>query len=259
MSQTTALTLDPPTRKPPKNSPANRLFYPAAAMLILVMMFLGFMPYYLHGKAFGGRDVAPTIHTLVLLHGIAMTAWVLLFLVQPLLIATGRRRLHMRLGRVGAVLAICIIVLGWNMAIRSTRLIPPQARIWGVAPSQFMLGPIGTIVIFGLFVAAGIYFRRRPEIHRPIMLMATLLVLPAAVARIAPLSSLYQNTALASLFGPYLWTLIFATLLLLAKWALTRSFDRWFAIAYACLLATYLLTWHLATTRAWNWIATMLL
>jgi len=24
-------------------------------------------------------------------------------------------------------------------------------------------------------------------------------------------------------------------------------------------LATYLLTWHLATTRAWNWIATMLL
>jgi hypothetical protein len=37
------------------------------------------------------------------------------------------------------------------------------------------------------------------------------------------------------------------------------AFDRWFAIAYGCLVATYMLNWHLATTRAWNWLATMLL
>ena len=249
MSQSGTLTLDPPRAKPTNKAPHIRLFYSVAAGLILVLMFLGFMPYYLHGKAFGGRDVPAPIHTLVLCHGIAMTAWVSLFVVQPLLIAGGNRRRHMKLGRVGAVLAICIIVLGWNMGIRSTRLTPPQVRIWGLAPSQFMIVPIGTIVIFGLLVAAGIYFRRRPEIHRPMMLMATLIVIPAAVSRIAPLSALYDTTWLRPVFGPYLWTLVFATLLLLVKWAITGLFDRWFAIAYGCL----------ATTRAWNWVATMLL
>jgi hypothetical protein len=259
MSQSSTLTLERAKVKTSKKAAHNRLFYSGAAGLILVMMFWGFMQYYLHGKAFGGREIAPPMRTLVLVHGIAMTAWVLLFLVQPLLIAGGSRKRHMMLGRVGAILAICMIVLGLKMGVQSTRLIPPQARIWGVTPSQFMIVPLGSIVTFGLFVAVGIYFRRRPEIHRPMMLMATLLVIPAAVARIAPLNALYENTALVSVFGPNFWTLIFATVLLLGKWAITRSFDRWFAIAYGCLVATYMLNWHLATTHAWGRIAAMLL
>lgn len=244
---------------PPKKNIASRLFYSAAAAIVLVLMFLGFAQYYLHGKGFGGRDLAPPLRNLLLFHGIAMTAWVLLFLVQPLLVATNNRRLHMTLGRVGAVLAICMVVLGLRLGIQSTRLIPPQARIWGITPKQFMIGPVGSIVVFALFVAAGIYFRRRPQIHRPMMLMATLIAIPAAVARIAPLNALYENTVLRAIFGPYLWTLVFAMLLLLAKWALTRSFDRWLAIATALLAASYLSLWHLATTSAWDRIATMLL
>jgi hypothetical protein len=261
MSQSSTLTLEQPQLKvkPSKKAPHNRLFYSGAAALILVMMFWGFMQYYLHGKAFGGREIAPPMRTLVMFHGIAMTAWVVLFLVQPLLIAGGSRKRHMMLGRVGAILAIAMVVLGWRMGIQSARLTPPVVRIWGVTPSQFMIVPLGTIVLFGLFVAAGVYYRRRPEIHRPMMLMATLLVIPAAVSRIAPLSTLYENTALRAVFGPYLWTLVFATVLLLAKWAMTRSFDRWFAMAYGCLLAAYMLTWHLATTRAWERVAGMLL
>ena len=259
MSQSSTLVLDEPRVKPSKKAAHNRLFYSGAAGLILMMMFWGFMQYYLHGKAFGGREIAPPMRTLVMFHGIAMTAWVVLFLVQPLLIAGGSRKRHMMLGRVGAVLAIAMIVLGWRMGIQSARLTPPVVRIWGVAPNQFLIVPLGTIVLFGLFVAAGVYYRRRPEIHRPMMLMATLLVIPAAVSRIAPLSALYENTSLRVVFGPYLWTLVFATLLLLAKWAMTRSFDRWFAMAYGCLVAAYMLTWHLATTRAWERVAGMLL
>jgi hypothetical protein len=254
------MTLERPKVAPiSKKAAHNRLFYSFAAGLIGVMMFWGFMQYYLHGKGAGGREIAPPIRTLVLVHGIVMTAWVLLFLVQPLLIAGGSRKRHMMLGRVGAVLAVAMIVLGLRMGVQSTRLIPPQARIWGVTPSQFMIVPVGSILIFGLFVAAGIYFRRRPEIHRPMMLMATLVVIPAAVARITPLNGVYENTVISTLLGPFFWTLVFATVLLLAKWVITRSFDRWFAIAYGCLFAAYLLNWQLATTGAWNRVATMLL
>lgn len=38
-----------------------------------------------------------------------------------------------------------------------------------------------------------------------------------------------------------------------------RSLDHWFAIAYGCLLAAHMLTRHLATTPAWNRVATLVL
>jgi hypothetical protein len=46
------------------------------------------------------------------------------------------------------------------------------------------------VAIFGLFVAVGVYYRRRPDAHRPMMLMATLIAIPAAVARIGPFHAL---------------------------------------------------------------------
>lgn len=259
MNPTATLTSDELRLKLPRKAVHSRLFYSGAAGLILVMMFLGFAQYYLHGRGFGGRELAPPIRTLIMLHGIAMTAWVVLFMIQPLLVASGKRRVHMMLGRFGAILALCMMVLGFRLGMQSARLTPPQVRIWGVSPKEFMIVPMGSMLIFGLFVAAGVYFRRRPEIHRPMMLMATLVVIPAAVSRIAPLSALYENTALRAIFGPFFWTLVLATLFLLVKWAMTRSFDRWFAIAYGCLAAAYLLVWQLATSAAWDRVATMLL
>jgi len=259
MNSTTTLAHDEPKMKLTKKAAGGRLFYSVAAALLLALTMLGFSPYYLHGKAFGGRDIAPPIHSLVLLHGIAMTGWILLFLIQPLLVASGNRRVHMTLGRLGAALALCMVVMGLWVGIKSASLTPPQVRIWGITPKQFMLIPVGSIIIFGLFVAAGIYYRRRPDIHRPMMLMATLIVVPAGISRIAPLSALYQNTSLRSIFGPFFWTLVLATLFLLLKWAMTRSFDRKFAIAYGCLVASYLLVWQLATTSAWERVATLLL
>jgi len=236
-----------------------RYFYSGTALVLLVLMFLGFQQYYLHGKAFPGRDIAPPLRTLVLLHATVMTAWVVLFLVQPLLIARGSYRVHMAVGRFGAVLAACIVVLGLMIGIQGTMATPPEVRIWGVTPRQFMAVPVVSVVIFGVFVAVGVYFRRRPEIHRPMMLMATLIVIPAAVARIGPLNALYEDSVLQRIFGPFLWTLVLATLLVVIRWLGTRSVGRWFAIVYGCLVVSSLLIWWTATTAAWDRFATLLL
>lgn len=104
---------------------------------------------------------------LVILHGTGMTAWMLLFLAQPLLIVTGNRRVHMMLGRFGALLAICIVILGFKLGIESTRISPPDMRLWSMTPKQFMAVPIVSIVIFAGLVAAGVWKRRQPVIHRP--------------------------------------------------------------------------------------------
>lgn len=252
-------TTDEPRVQVPTKPKRGRLFYTGAAALVLVLMLLGFQQYYLHGKGYPGRDIAPPMQTLVLLHAIAMTAWVVLFLVQPLLVASGNRRVHMAVGRFGAILAACVVVLGMWVAIQGAPLVPPEFRLWGLAPKAFNMFSVVTIVIFGVFVAVGVYYRRRPDIHRPMMLMATLIVIAAAVARIDPLNALYEGTALQTIFGPLLWTVALATLLLVVKWLITGSFDRWFAIGYACLVGSDLLVWRIANTEAWDRLATLLL
>ena len=68
---------------------SGRLFYPGTAVLLLVLTHVGFQWYYLHGKAYSGRDIAPPLQTPILMHATVMTAWIVLFLVQPLLIAKG--------------------------------------------------------------------------------------------------------------------------------------------------------------------------
>jgi O-antigen/teichoic acid export membrane protein len=42
-----------------------------------------------------------------------MTLWMLLAVTQPVLIGTGRQRLHMKLGVFRAVLAAAIVTTGW--------------------------------------------------------------------------------------------------------------------------------------------------
>lgn len=149
-----------------------RLFYTGAAALLLILMFLGFQQFYLHGKAFPNRELTPPIRTLLNLHGTAMSAWMLLFLAQPLLIVSGNRRVHMMLGRIGAVLAGCIVFLGLRVGIESARVNPPDMKIWGLVPKQFMAIPVISILIFAVFVIAGVWNRRRPEVHRPMMCWA---------------------------------------------------------------------------------------
>lgn len=236
-----------------------RLFYTGAAALLLILMLLGFQQFYLHGKAFPNRELTPPIRTLLILHGTAMSAWMLLFLAQPLLIVSGNRRVHMMLGRVGAVLAACIVFLGLRVGIEAARVNPPDMKLWGLVPKQFMAIPIISILIFAVFVIVGVWNRRRPEVHRPMMLLGVLAVVPAAVDRIDAIRSLYSGTVWGTIFGPFFGSLVTGLLFLVVKWLLTRSWDRWYAMGYAGLVVASPLIMRLATTSAWDHFTSFLL
>jgi len=253
------MTSNEPRATTSAKSKPGRLFYAGAAALILVLMFLGFQRYYLRGQAFPEREIAPPMRTLILLHATAMTAWVVLFMVQTPLVVNRGYRVHMALGRVGAALAAAMVVLGLIVGVISARHTPPEVRIWTLTPRQFLSVPLISIVLFGVCVAVAVWYRRRPDVHRPMMLTATLIAIPAAVSRIAPLGDLYQGTALETVVGPFLWTMVLATVLLVTKCVLSRSFDRWLAVGYALLVASSLLIMQLARTTAWDRFADLLL
>ena len=163
----------------------DRMFYSAMAVLILLIVLAGFAPtYYL--RLFTTEGPTATVSgspftRLLHLHGLLFTAWVLLFLLQAMLVATRRVKLHMRLGIAGAALAVVMVVVGVRTGIAAARAgaAPP-----GVDPLAFLVIPLGDMVLFAVFTASALWLRRNREAHKRLMLLASISLLVAAVARL---------------------------------------------------------------------------
>jgi hypothetical protein len=66
------------------------------------------------------RRLGP-ISTLAAVHGLAATAWVMLFIAQSWLVAARRTAVHRRLGWMAVGLAVAMLVLGYLTVIEQTR------------------------------------------------------------------------------------------------------------------------------------------
>ena len=99
---------------------SERLFYVVAGSVMLIAtVVISFIscPWEGYWRRRNHRQIVP----LVVVHGLAMFTWISLFLVQSIFILNGNRRLHMRIGLAGAVLAGAMVILGSATAILSTR------------------------------------------------------------------------------------------------------------------------------------------
>jgi hypothetical protein len=94
-----------------------RYFFAAAAITMLAIMVAGFHPYYLRAEGMAGRSIAPQVATLVFVHGAAMTAWLMLFLIQSLLVPARKLRIHMKLGWGGVAVALVAAGSGFMLAV----------------------------------------------------------------------------------------------------------------------------------------------
>lgn len=160
-------------------SPDRRLFV-VAALGILVIVFAGFARSYFLKAWFD----TPPLSLLVHVHGLVMTSWFVLFLVQTCLIETHRVAMHRRLGVFGAALAVAIVLLGPYVAFRAAaREVHAHAR-----SADFFLLVLGydavIVALFAGFVACAIVWRKRGDFHKRLMLLATLSLLTPALARL---------------------------------------------------------------------------
>jgi hypothetical protein len=165
----------------------RRLFLASAAMLPLLVL-AGFARTYYLKAAFG----TPPLPGLVHLHGLVMTAWVVLFVTQVSLISTKRVRLHRRLGYASIALAVLVVVTGAATALRAAKYGPvatPGDLAFPVPPLAFLAVPLFDLVVFAILFTAGVACRQRPAAHKGLMLLAAIGFLPPAIARI-PVASL---------------------------------------------------------------------
>lgn len=154
----------------------DRLFYTGMSLASLVAVFIGFAPTYYLRTYYQTTSLTPLVH----LHGIVFTSWFLLFATQTTLVARRRVDLHRRLGVAGGVLAGLMVIVGLTAAIAFARrnYVPGNNEAL-----TFLTLPFGDIVVFIGLVGAGLCYRRRTETHKRLMLLATLSILDAAVAR----------------------------------------------------------------------------
>ena len=159
-------------------------FYPQLALVLALLVFIGFSrTYYLRFLA----DLPPLV-TLVHLHGLVFTGWMLLFVAQTRLIAADRVDLHMKLGIAGVLLAAGVVVLGVLTAFHTAAV--PRVRASGLTPAQFTIVPFVSISLFAIFVGLGVALRRRAGLHKRFMVLAMIAVLGPAVARLFALLDL---------------------------------------------------------------------
>jgi hypothetical protein len=156
----------------------ERWFYISMAIAAVITVFAGFAPTYYLRRYFNTAPLMPLLHV----HGIVFTSWLALFLVQTTLIAAHRTDIHRRLGILGGVIAALMIVIGATTAvIRASQGATP---VPSVSPLSFLVVPLGDISVFAILVGAGFYYRRRPDVHKRLMLLATISILAAAIARL---------------------------------------------------------------------------
>lgn len=241
-------------RVPMARERMERLFYLLSGCLLLSVVALGFQHFYLQGRASDGGPVTQQIVPLVFLHGILMTAWIIAFVVQSGLIVSGNRGLHMSLGVGGAVLAALLVIVGVATAVASVHYNPDSYKeIWGAR--RFLSFMFTNISGFGILAGIGLIYRRRPEVHRPMLLLATLFVAgPAGFFRIPAISGVVMSN-IHTIIAPWIPMLILGAVLLVLKSVMTRSWDRYLAKGFAGVILGCVLQYVVSGTAWWNHVA----
>jgi hypothetical protein len=153
----------------------------------------------------GARIIHPKTPppTILYIHAFVFYGWLAFFILQSALVRTHNVRVHRTLGWFGVALGVVIPVLGISTAITMNR-IKMMANPASDA-AAFMLVPFNDIVCFTTAFALAIYWRKKPEFHRRLILIASCALTAAAWGRlpetILPGETFYAGVDFLILFG----------------------------------------------------------
>jgi hypothetical protein len=152
-------------------------FYVGMAAACVLVAFVGFAPTYWIPLLRGRLEVSPLVHV----HATFFYGWLLLFLRQTSLAASGRLTRHQEFGVFAVALATGMCFVGSGVAINRVKEL--SAAGFADAALRFSIVPLTAAALFAVLFAIAVYNVKRPEIHKRVMLVATVSLLQAAVAR----------------------------------------------------------------------------
>jgi len=171
----------------------DHVFFSTMAALILVTVFVGFA----HTYYLAGLVRAPLPSLIIHVHAVAFSCWILFLITQTSLVAAGRVDIHRRLGIGGFVLACAMVILG---VMAATDSLVREAGPPGRDVKFFYIIPMTAILMFGILMVFAYRNRSNPPAHKRLILIATIALLVAAIAR-WPYAMVYKQAPVATLFS----------------------------------------------------------
>ncbi|MDE2485994.1 MAG: hypothetical protein KGO51_01225 [Alphaproteobacteria bacterium] len=153
-------------------------FYVSMAGACALIAFGSFAETYWLQLPAGTFVGAPIIHV----HAVLFSGWTLLLLSQTVLVANGRLEHHRAWGLAGVALASAMVWVGLATAVYGLK--EGLARGHGDGARAFLIVPVTAIGMFAAFFAAAIANLARPEWHKRLIMVASVTILQAAVARL---------------------------------------------------------------------------
>ena len=173
---------------------ADRWIYVFMAGMFFIVVLTGFIPDSMGMLAAVEAGQRPPLPPILHMHAVVMGAWITLLLAQTTLMATGNRAWHFRLGLVsiGLIPAMIFAMTGiMRASFQMIASIPPDMMPPDVLDglkieiSNIVLPQIRVIALFSLFATWALLVRRTDSgLHKRLLILATLMPLPAAYDRI---------------------------------------------------------------------------
>ena len=179
----------------PAPTVGDERFFLRGAIVMTIVIICGFSFQYLMGRSTFASPLR--VH----LHAWLFMGWVGIYLLQNIFVATGRMRLHRKLGWIAAVWLIPMIVMGLVVTVHMVRAgtVPFFFR-----PLHFLVFDPVTVFTFAGLTVTAILMRRRTEWHRRLHFCAMALLLGPAFGRLLPMP----------LLQPWAWEASFAACML---------------------------------------------
>jgi hypothetical protein len=155
----------------------EKYFYFSMSLLIAAIVVYGFS----HTINQDLIHSVPPAPWLLWVHGMVFSGWVAFFIFQSALVRTRTVKLHRRMGWFGAGLASVMTVLGLWTSIVMDRF--NFLNFHDAGAKTFFAIQLLDIVAFTVVFWLAVYWRKKPEYHRRLILIATCVLMSAAIAR----------------------------------------------------------------------------
>ncbi len=141
------------------------------AFVGLFAVLVGFAKTFILPISNGTFKAPPIVHV----HGAFSFGWIFLFLIQALLIHFRKYHIHQTLGISGVVIAAGVLITMIPTAI----YVVERDLSLGVGDTAYstLLGVVTAGIMFFTLVLAGVLNRNRPQYHKRLMLLSTIVVL----------------------------------------------------------------------------------
>jgi hypothetical protein len=178
----------------------RRWYFLAMSLLLVAHVLIGFARTLFFRPLF---DV-PRIPTYLFVHGAILSTWYVWLCLQSALVAAHRTDLHRRVGVVGVLVAAAVVavslvtVLNFIPRMRQTGVDVEAASVTLV---QLVIASALALTAFTGLVTLAVVHRRRPPLHKRLMLFASIAIIGPAGSRMpATLGALGLSPAIALFF-----------------------------------------------------------